>query len=283
MDSGTQLESSERPGSVEPVRPSQLKSVLGKLRTVLDVNFTLRRQNLLRLREHLRGDLLELGVGEGPDQEFLRTMPGVHSYQGCDREEYSETYRRGSPTRAPVRYYRGEVLPFADASFDTAVSLDCIEHIRPEELPGYLAQIHRVLRPGGRLLLSAPFVYPEHCMPYDYQRFTRSGLLACAQGSGLEPVVVTSRSTTLESLLVVAIQRFFNSAFPFALASRFGSAERSGAVGEGARWALVPLSTGIYLGMWALAAGVSRLPGKRRDLSPFSLGYTCVLEKARGR
>lgn len=280
MDAGTELESSETPGAVGPVRPSQLKALLGKLRTILDVNFTLRRQNLLRLREHVRGDLLELGVGEGPDQDFLRGMPGVRSYQGCDREEYSETYRRGNPTRAPVHYYRGEVLPFADASFDTAVSLDCIEHIRPEELPVYFAEIHRVLRPGGRLLLSAPFVYPEHCMPYDYQRFTRSGLVACAEGSGLRGLLVTSRSTTLESLLVVAIQRFFNRAFPFAIASRFGSAERSGPLGEGTRWLLVPVSTGIYLGMWALTAGLSRLPGGRRDRSPFSLGYTYVLKKA---
>jgi SAM-dependent methyltransferase len=280
MEAGTRLQNLETPGRAEPVPPSKLKSVLGKLRTILDVNFTLRRQNLWRLREHLRGDLLELGVGEGPDQDFLRSLPGVRSYQGCDREEYSETYRRGNPTPAPVNYYRGESLPFADASFDTAVSLDCIEHIRPQELPRYFTEIHRVLRPGGRLLLSAPFVYPEHCMPHDYQRFTRSGLVACAEGSGLKAVVVTSRSTTLESLLVVAIQRFFNRVFPFAVASRFGSAERAGALGEGARWAFVPISTGIYLGLWSVAAGVSRLPWKRRDRSPFSLGYTYILEKA---
>jgi SAM-dependent methyltransferase len=280
MEAGTQLHSGDGPPSVEPVASSPLKSVLGKLRSILDVNFTLRRQNLLRLREYIRGDLLELGVGEGPDQDFFRGLPDVRSYQGCDREEYSEAYRRGNPTRAPVRYYRGEVLPFADASFDTAVSLDCIEHIRPEELPPYFAEIHRVLRPGGRLVLSAPFVYPEHCMPYDYQRFTRSGLVACADGSGLRRVVVTSRSTTLETLLVVAIQRFFNRAFPFTIASRFGSAERCGSLGEGVRWVLAPVSAGVYLGLWALAAGVSRLSGERRDRSPFSLGYTYVLEKA---
>ena len=280
MEAGTQLQEVESAGPAAPVQPSGLKSVLGKLRTILDVNFTLRRQNLLRLREHLRGDLLELGVGEGPDQDFLRSLPGVRSYQGCDREEYSETYRRGNPTQAPVRYYRGEVLPFADASFDTAVSLDCIEHIRPEELPRYFAEIHRVLRPGGRLVLSAPFVYPEHCMPYDYQRFTRSGLVACAEGSGLRGLAVTSRSTTLEALLVVAIQRFFNRAFPFAISSRFGSAERAGPVGEAVRWVAAPFSAGIYLGLWAVAAGVSRLPGARRDRSPFSLGYTYVLERS---
>jgi SAM-dependent methyltransferase len=279
MEAETQLQNLDAPGSAEPVPPSRLKSALGKLRTVLDVNFTLRRQNLWRLREHLQGDLLELGVGEGPDQEFLRGLPGVRSYQGCDREEYSETYRRGNPTRAPVRYYTGEVLPFADASFDTAVSLDCIEHIRPEELSRYFAEIHRVLRPEGRLVLSAPFIYPEHCMPYDYQRFTRSGLVASAEGSGLRGVLVTSRSTTLETLLVVAIQRFFNRAFPYAIASRFGSAERAGTLGDAARWALAPISAGVYLGLWALAAGVSRLPGERRDRSPFSLGYTYVLEK----
>ena len=39
-----------------------------------------------------------------------------------------------------------------------------------------LAEIHRVLRPGGRLFFSMPFLYPIHDAPHDYQRWTRYGL-----------------------------------------------------------------------------------------------------------
>jgi len=47
-------------------------------------------------------------------------------------------------------------LPFPDASFDRALCLDVLEHLAYEEQPRALAEIFRVLRPGGELLVSVP-------------------------------------------------------------------------------------------------------------------------------
>lgn len=47
-------------------------------------------------------------------------------------------------------------LPFADASFDTIVAGELVEHIPAHELPVMLREFHRLLRPGGRLLLTTP-------------------------------------------------------------------------------------------------------------------------------
>jgi SAM-dependent methyltransferase len=50
--------------------------------------------------------------------------------------------------------YDGTAMPFADASFDLAIAIEVIEHV-PDK-PGFLAQIFRVLRPGGRVFLTTP-------------------------------------------------------------------------------------------------------------------------------
>lgn len=87
-------------------------------------------------------------------------------------------------------------MTFADASFDAVLCIDVLEHI--EDPPAAAREIVRVLRPGGRLLLRAPFLAhyhgkmaaahsPAHETYPDYWRFTHQGLLRlfapCAEAS----------------------------------------------------------------------------------------------------
>jgi SAM-dependent methyltransferase len=74
-------------------------------------------------------------------------------------------------------------LPLQDASIDTVLLLEVLEHLRhPREA---LSEIARVLRPGGRLLVTVPFLYPVHDAPHDFQRYTEFGLAREIQDSGL--------------------------------------------------------------------------------------------------
>jgi SAM-dependent methyltransferase len=50
--------------------------------------------------------------------------------------------------------YDGTTLPFADGSFDLAIAIEVIEHV-PDKA-GLIAQIFRILRPGGRVFLTTP-------------------------------------------------------------------------------------------------------------------------------
>jgi 2-polyprenyl-3-methyl-5-hydroxy-6-metoxy-1,4-benzoquinol methylase len=74
--------------------------------------------------------------------------------------EYNQAYCEIIGLRAarynlglPVINGAGEALPFADASFDLAICWDVLEHVHnPEQL---LAELARVVRPGGRVLITA--------------------------------------------------------------------------------------------------------------------------------
>ncbi len=68
----------------------------------------------------------------------------------------------------------GEHLPFADGAFDAALSLNVLEHVRDPFRCA--AEIARVVRPGGKVYASVPFLQPYHGYPHHYYNMTASGL-----------------------------------------------------------------------------------------------------------
>jgi hypothetical protein len=68
----------------------------------------------------------------------------------------------------------GERLPFKDASFDAILSLAVLEHVRD---PFACArEMLRVIKPGGRIMCSVPFLQPEHNFPGHFYNMTQTGL-----------------------------------------------------------------------------------------------------------
>ncbi len=65
-------------------------------------------------------------------------------------------------------------LPIRDASIDYVVLDTVLEHVAEPEL--IVAEIHRVLVPGGRVLCIAPFIFPYHGYPAHYWNFSKDGL-----------------------------------------------------------------------------------------------------------
>jgi ubiquinone/menaquinone biosynthesis C-methylase UbiE len=65
-------------------------------------------------------------------------------------------------------------IPVDDARFDHVVLTQVLEHV--PEPASVLAELHRVLKPGGILWLTAPLFYAEHERPYDFFRYTQFGL-----------------------------------------------------------------------------------------------------------
>jgi len=65
-------------------------------------------------------------------------------------------------------------LPFCDSSVDGVVSESLLEHVNDPD--SVAREMVRVLKPGGFLYASAPFIHPYHASPDDFNRWTSSGL-----------------------------------------------------------------------------------------------------------
>ncbi|HZT37136.1 MAG TPA: methyltransferase domain-containing protein [Bryobacteraceae bacterium] len=77
-------------------------------------------------------------------------------------------------------------IPFRSGSFEAALNLVTLEHVREPAL--VLAEILRVLSPGGRLLLILPHEWEEHQTPHDYFRYTRYGAEYLLRRVGFEDI-----------------------------------------------------------------------------------------------
>lgn len=75
-------------------------------------------------------------------------------------------------------------IPVPDNAFDAILCTQVLEHVvEPDKV---LAELFRVLKPGGRILLTTPFFYEEHLIPYDYYRFTSFGLTMLMERAGFK-------------------------------------------------------------------------------------------------
>ncbi len=137
-----------------------------------------RRAIVPLLERHARGRLLDVGAGHLALRELAR--PYVRSYFSLD-------LAREHPELSVQASVFG--LPFAEASFDTVILTQVLEHV-PEPAQA-LAEVARVLRPGGRLIVSVPHLAYLHGEPFDFYRFTVFGLRYMLQKAGFAPLEET--------------------------------------------------------------------------------------------
>ncbi len=105
--------------------------------------------------------LLDIGCGDKP---YKNLFANASSYIGLDIVDGPEVDVVGKAWN----------LPFEDNSFDVIISTQVLEHT--EKVEKTVSEIQRVLKPGGKLFISAPFAFQEHGAPYDFWRFTQFGL-----------------------------------------------------------------------------------------------------------
>lgn len=134
---------------------------------------------LERVRGHARGELLDMGCGSKP---FAGLFAGrVTRYWGTDLSA-----SRYLGDARPEAFARAEAQPFRDGSFDTVLGLSMLTYL-PEPVR-MIEEAHRVLRPGGVLILEFTQMVPLHDEPWDFFRFTRYGAEHLLRRAGFEPV-----------------------------------------------------------------------------------------------
>lgn len=127
-----------------------------------------------RSRCFLSGAVLDIGCGSRP----YRTLVNAARYIGLDLAgEHHPDLIAGCAS-----------LPLRDNAFDSVICTEVLEHLADPAV--CLAEVRRVLKPGGHAYISAPQSWCLHYPPHDYWRFTCYGLRMLAQRSGLQVLVV---------------------------------------------------------------------------------------------
>jgi 2-polyprenyl-3-methyl-5-hydroxy-6-metoxy-1,4-benzoquinol methylase len=109
------------------------------------------------------------------------------------------------PARGPDLVADLETLvQIADASIDAVICLEVLEHVRRPEAAA--AAIRRVLRPGGLLIGSTPFLLGIHDAPHDYYRYTSFGLRHLF--GAFEAVELRERNGYFAAIAVLIARRF---------------------------------------------------------------------------
>lgn len=131
------------------------------------------------------GKVVDVGCGQRPYEDFFAHC----EYVGIDVEASG----RSAVHKRPHVYFNGVDLPFDDEDVDAVVCTEVLEHaVDPARL---VAEIRRTLRPGGKVLITVPFMWGEHEAPYDFRRFSTFGVRRLLDEGGLR-VVSSGKLTT---------------------------------------------------------------------------------------
>lgn len=137
-----------------------------------------------------RGRLLDFGCGAKPYKALFK----VDEYVGVDFMGEGHDHSNEQIDF----FYDGKTLPFDNASFDGVFSSEVFEHIF--NLPDMLNELHRVLKPGGLMLITCPFAICEHEQPNDFARYTSFAIRHLLEQHGFEVLEQQKLGTAQEAL-----------------------------------------------------------------------------------
>lgn len=136
-------------------------------------------QGIEKYSMRLNGRMMDFGCGSKPYKNLFKN---VSEYIGIDFENTGHPHEN---EQIDV-FYDGKNIPFSDNHFDSVLASEVFEHIF--NLDQVLAEINRVLKPEGNILITVPFVWNEHEVPFDYARYTVFALKDMLEKKGFDIV-----------------------------------------------------------------------------------------------
>jgi len=163
----------------------------------LDLNYlhylSLHKDVKEAIHKYANGKVLDIGCGNKPYKKEFEER--VSQYIGCDIEQ--------SSLEQVDIICDAMDIPLPSDEFDTIFSTQVLEHVAEHQL--VLNEAYRLLKAGGKIIISVPFYWPPHEEPYDYFRFTKYGLQHILEKAGFIIVEVKenggSWATTGQSII----------------------------------------------------------------------------------
>lgn len=133
--------------------------------------------------------VLDVGAGDAPYRELFAHC----EYRTSDWAASVHEGARQADYVAPA-----DSLPLEAATVDAALLTQVLEHV--PEPAAVLAEAARVIRPGGGIFVTVPFVWELHELPHDFWRFTPASIERLLEAAGFVQIEVEPRSDCFETV-----------------------------------------------------------------------------------
>lgn len=183
-------------------------------RTILDLQILTIYRDIKKELPKYKGNVLDIGCGHSPYEFLLNKEVTYYGIDIVDADKFD--YRNSSITP-----FNGEDIPFANEEFDAFICTEVLEHV--EKYQKLTDEIYRVLKIGGKGIVTIPWSARYHYIPWDYFRYTPSSLKTIF--SKFSTVEIKPRGTDVVVIGSKIIVLFFRNLLPK----------------EWWRWLLVPL------------------------------------------
>lgn len=169
--------------------------------------YFIRKGLLQKIYEHgsvLHGKLLDFGCGSKPYKSLVK----VEQYTGVD---YVNEGHPHDNEQIDI-FYDGKTIPVESDSFDSVLSSEVFEHVF--NLEEVLGELHRVLKKGGVMLITCPFVWKEHEVPNDFARYTHFALKHLFEKNGFKVRTMDKSGNFIEVLFQLRVLYFYDNWWP---------------------------------------------------------------------
>jgi len=137
------------------------------------VNYLSLEKELEPVLPYLKGQVLNAGCGERNISLLLNRAYAAH-LDNCDIQ-----------TSLPDAFTCDlTAIPKPDNSYDSILCNAVLEHVPDPE--GAMAEFYRLLKQDGFLVIAVPFLQPYHPTPFDYRRYTQTGIEQLAERTGFK-------------------------------------------------------------------------------------------------
>ena len=93
-----------------------------------------------------------------------------------------------NPSSAPEILADANYLPICSNNYDIVICSEFFEHVR--DIKNILDEAYRVMKPGGKIFITVPFMFEIHADPYDFARYTDHYLNICLNECNFDVVSI---------------------------------------------------------------------------------------------